>query len=80
MKNYLVFVLTFALGLYSGYLGSHFVSNHNLKAAVSGPKRFVVSVNQDTEDGVFQIITDTETGKKYFYYCYGQSGAITEIK
>jgi len=47
---------------------------------ISKEKRFIITYQQETNDDLFQVIKDSETGKSYFYYQYGRSGALTEIK
>ena len=60
-----------------------FGHTQQLKAKVEAPKepsRFKVIYNYENDDSYFQILEDSQTGKKFFYYQHYQSAAMVEMK
>lgn len=86
MKNKLTlgalyFVALFALVAFTAIVteSTRVYISHSL-AVVKKGDRFVVLYKQDNDDTTFEVIQDVETGKKYLFYNYYQTGGLVEIR
>lgn len=80
VKGFILIMTSVFVGFAVGAMNT---PNQNVSAEVRKIEkgdRFTIVYKQENNDTIAQVIQDTETGKKYFYFQYYQSAGLVEIK